>query len=208
MELTALPSARRLLRGLFAFLCIAVGLYPALYFLIDREFGLLSSKTPELLADLAWNIGFYAHIVPGGLALLIGWAQFSPGLRARRPALHRRIGRVYVLSVLVSGLAGLYIGFSATGGLPAALGFISLALIWLYTTLMAWRSIVRGQVEAHARLMRYSYAASFAAVTLRIWLPLLIALTGSFDAAYPIVAWLCWVPNLAAVWAASRWQQA
>ena len=44
--------------------------------------------------------------------------------------------------------------------------------------------------------MIYSYAACFGAVTLRIWLPLLILLLGSFEPAYRIVAWLAWVPNL------------
>ena len=44
--------------------------------------------------------------------------------------------------------------------------------------------------------MIYSYAACFAAVTLRIWLPLLIVSLGDFITAYRIVAWLCWVPNL------------
>jgi hypothetical protein len=41
----------------------------------------------------------------------------------------------------------------------------------------------------------YSYAACFAGVTLRIWLPLLIVAFG-FSKAYPAVAWLCWIPNL------------
>lgn len=45
--------------------------------------------------------------------------------------------------------------------------------------------------------MIYSYAACFAAVTLRIWLPLLTAaFLGDFIKAYTIVAWLCWVPNI------------
>ncbi len=43
----------------------------------------------------------------------------------------------------------------------------------------------------------YSYAASFAAVTLRIWLPLLTIAFQDFVVAYRIVAWLCWVPNIA-----------
>ena len=45
-------------------------------------------------------------------------------------------------------------------------------------------------------MMIYSYAACFAAVTLRIWLHLLTALFGGFITAYTIVAWLSWVPNL------------
>ena len=45
--------------------------------------------------------------------------------------------------------------------------------------------------------MVYSYAACFAAVTLRIWMPLLVLAFGEFLPAYRVVAWLCWVPNLA-----------
>jgi hypothetical protein len=45
--------------------------------------------------------------------------------------------------------------------------------------------------------MVYSFSACCAAVTLRLWLPvLLLVLRLDFSVAYPIVAWLCWVPNL------------
>jgi hypothetical protein len=46
-----------------------------------------------------------------------------------------------------------------------------------------------------------SYALTFAAVTLRIWLPLGQVLHFDFVEAYRVIAWLCWVPNLlAAEW--------
>ena len=42
-----------------------------------------------------------------------------------------------------------------------------------------------------------NFAATFAAVTLRLWMPLLIiAAHLPFSVAYPLVAWLAWVPNL------------
>ena len=45
--------------------------------------------------------------------------------------------------------------------------------------------------------MLRSYALTFAALTLRMWLPVLIAGLGmSFESAYQIVSWLAWVPNL------------
>ena len=44
--------------------------------------------------------------------------------------------------------------------------------------------------------MIYSYAACFAAATLRLWLPALTSLTNDFIPAYRMVAWLCWIPNL------------
>ena len=43
--------------------------------------------------------------------------------------------------------------------------------------------------------MTRSYALTFAAVTLRLWLPELAAIF-PFEAAYQTVSWLAWVPNL------------
>ncbi len=182
---------------LFALLAIGVGLYPSLYFFIERTFGLLGSKSAMLLESTLWNTMFYAHIVLGGLALLIGWIQFSEAIRRRYLKIHRSIGKVYVIAVLISGIASLYIGYFATGGLISSLGFICLGVIWLYTTLAAFFAIKQKNLQRHQELMIYSYAACFAAVTLRIWLPILTSLfDGSFLPAYKIVAWLCWVPNL------------
>jgi uncharacterized membrane protein len=173
-----------------------IGLYPIIYFLIDRKFGLLSSKSTELLSDNLWNIGFYGHIILGGLALLIGWLQFSHKLRRKNIKLHRTIGKTYVVSVLISGICGLFIALYATGGIISLLGFFSLGVIWLSTTILGFKAIKKGNVELHEKFMIFSFAACFAAVTLRIWLPILTSLIGEFTGAYRIVAWLCWVPNI------------
>jgi uncharacterized membrane protein len=175
---------------------IVIGLYPSIYFLIDRKFGLLSSKSADLLTNTFWNIGFYTHIILGGVALLIGWTQFSSKIRIRNITLHKQIGKIYMIAVILSSIAGIYIGFFATGGLITSLGFICLGIIWFYTTLQSYLYIKNKQVEQHQKMMIYSYAACFAAVTLRIWLPLLTLIYGDFTKAYVIVAWLCWIPNL------------
>lgn len=75
----------------FVVLAIAVGLYPLTYFFIDREFGLLASKSDALLSNVFWNIGFYGHILFGGLALLIGWSQFSKKMRTAHLKRHRLV---------------------------------------------------------------------------------------------------------------------
>jgi len=180
----------------FAFLAIGVGLYPLLYFFVDRQFGLLASKSSELLADIFWNMGFYGHILLGGLALMVGWVQFSEKIRNANLKRHRTIGKIYVIAVLISGTCGVFIAFNATGGLITTIGFISLGLVWLYTTLKAYFAVRKGDIELHKGLMVYSYAACFAAVTLRIWLPLLTVAFQDFTIAYRIVAWFCWVPNM------------
>lgn len=180
----------------FVVLALAVGLYPLTYFFVDRKFGLLASKSNELLADTMWNIGFYGHILLGGLALFIGWAQFSKKLRTANLKVHRNVGKLYIIAVMISGICGIYIAFEATGGLIASLGFIGLGTIWLFTTLRAYLAVRNKDITLHKGFMIYSYAACFAAVTLRIWLPLLNIVLDDFVLAYRIVAWLCWLPNM------------
>lgn len=186
---------------LFAFLAIGIGLYPIVYFIGDLKFGLLTTKGDELLASQFYQVGFYTHIIFGGIALLSGWSQFSGKIRTRRPGLHRWLGKTYVASVFMSSMAGIYIAFYATGGLVSVVGFTCLDVVWFFSTAKAYFAIRHRQIKAHEQWMIYSYAACFAAVTLRIWLPVLIILHGgAFVPAYRIVAWLCWVPNLLVAW--------
>lgn len=183
-----------------AFLSILTGLYPALYFLVDMSGALLSTKSADLLANRIWQAGFYTHIGFGGLSLLSGWPQFHRKWRDGNLSRHRRIGKAYVFFALLSAVSGIYIGFYATGGPIAAAGFVSLGVIWLTTTWLAYRYARSGEVERHRQMMYYSYAACFAAVTLRLWMPFLIMATGDFFRSYQLVAWLCWAPNLGAAY--------
>ena len=180
--------------GLFA---VFIGLYPLQFIGLPYEESLLGSKSETLLNSSLYLTAFYTHIFLGGLALLAGFSQFYKKLRRKRPALHRALGKIYVAAVLFSGLAGLGIAFFATGGIIPALGFAGLAIFWLYTTFNAYTSIKKPDIEAHQRWMIRSYALCFAAVTLRIYLPLFTgALNIDFIPAYKIIAWLCWVPNI------------
>ncbi len=182
---------------LFVFFAIGVGVYPMLYLIIREKIGLLMTKPSELLENPLWNIAFYQHITLGGISLICGWSQFSKKLRVKRLNLHRNLGKVYILAVLLAGAAGLYLAFYATGGIIAQLGFGCLAILWLYTTGKAYYSIRHMAIEDHRHWMIRSYALCFAAVALRLWLPFFQAVLGlEFILAYRIVAWLCWVPNL------------
>ena len=181
---------------LVAIFSVFISTYPILYLVKGKEFGLLLSKAKDVLSDSLWNIGFYGHIIFGGIALAIGWIQFNEKWRKKNIDLHRKIGKTYVITVLISGICGVFIGYFATGGIISSVGFMALGLTWLSTTVGSFIAVKNGNIHRHQVLMIYSYAACFAAVTLRIWLPLLIASIGEFLPAYRIVAWLCWIPNL------------
>jgi uncharacterized membrane protein len=180
----------------FAFLAISIGLYPIIYMLIKADFGLLTSKPAELLEKNLWNWAFYQHIFLGGIALLTGWSQFSTRFRNRNLSTHRLLGKIYVVACILSGCAGLYLAFYATGGWVASLGFGGLAVLWLLTTSSAFLSIRKKAIDKHQQWMIRSYALTFAAVTLRIYLPLSQIAQIEFLDAYRVIAWLCWVPNL------------
>jgi uncharacterized membrane protein len=143
--------------------------------------------------------GIYPHAFFGALALGLGPLQFHQGLRLRRRALHRTLGKLYVASCLFAGTAGVYMAFYAFGGWPARMGFGTLAMLLLIITSRAYAAARRVDIATHRAWMLRSYALIFAAVTLRLELPLLIAAFGDFLAAYRTVAWLSWVPNL--LWA-------
>ena len=115
------------------------------------------------------------------------------------------LGKIYVIVCLVSGLAGLYLSFFATGGWIASWGFGGLAMSWLISTSAAFIYIRKGNINNHQVWMIRSYALTFAAVTLRIWLPMAQMLQIDFIGAYRVIAWLCWVPNIfVAQWIINR----
>ena len=183
--------------SIFIFFAMGIGLYPFSYLLFDMSGGLLSSKSAELLQNKIWYFAFYQHILLGAIAMLTGWSQFSKRLRNKNLTLHRALGKVYLVAVIWSGTAGLFIALYATGGLVAITGFSGLAICWLFTSLQAYTSIRKKDIDQHQYWMIRSYALCWAAVTLRIWLPLFqFGFDIDFLTAYRIIAWLCWVPNL------------
>ena len=143
----------------------------------------------------------------GALALGTGCFQFWPRWRSRHLKWHRFLGKIYLISVALSGVAAFVAAQNATGGWITRLGFSSLALAWLTAAWVAYRRIRQKRIADHRRWMIRNYALTLAAVALRLWMPLLVA--GAhlpFLDAYRTVAWLCWLPNLLlAEWLVRRW---
>jgi uncharacterized membrane protein len=187
----------RFARATLVFLCLAVSLYAV------AVYGLLPVGAlvhPDMKPAYEARAGAIAlHVFSAVVALALGTFQFNRGLRARRPRLHRVMGRLYLgVGVLVGGLSGLYLAAGAFGGPVARLGFASLALAWLYTGWKAYAAIRAGDVTSHRAWMVRNFALTAAAVTLRIYLPFSMLAGIPFEVAYPAIAWLCWLPNLVA----------
>jgi uncharacterized membrane protein len=148
---------------------------------------------------------FYLHIGFGGLALLLSPFQFATRLRTRAPRVHRAIGRTILVSIAIAGVGGLILAPHNLAGPVGTVGFGLLAVLWVTFAATAFRAIRRGDVDTHRRWMIRTFALTYAAVTLRLWLFVLMViqtdLAGvdpqtAFERAYLIVPFLAWVPNL------------
>lgn len=165
-----------------------------LYLGFTKEEGLLASKPETLKSSWFYMTMFYFHIFFGAVALISGVTQFRFTLRKFNS--HRMIGKIYVFAVLFSGLGGLYISIYANTGLTAQMGFSMLAIAWLTTTYLAYSAIRNKNIATHQKWIFRSMALTFAAITLRLLIPTVLISGISFEVAYPVIAWACWIPNL------------
>ena len=177
--------------GLMVFLALGVALVSARYLMPEVPF----PAPPMVIQMTHWPLAVLAHVAGGVTALTLGSFQLVTR-RGPRRVWHRWAGRVYVLACLVGAISGFWLALHASAGPIASAGFGGLAVAWFATTAMGWRKAVTGEFGQHRRWMIRSLSLTFAAVTLRIMLPM-IPLTGlTFDEGYRAISFLCWVPNL------------
>lgn len=189
------------LAGAIALVAVATYGTAGLDRLAERGAGLAAAYAD---APVFFQVALYAHIATATLALVLGPAQFSRRLRRRRPRAHRAVGRTYLLAIAGGAVTGLAILPVNSAGLVGVFGFGALAVLWLVTAWRALDAVRRRDLAGHQAWMVRNYALTFAAVTLRLWLGLLmgaqLALGADPDAAfanaYHAVPFLAWLPNL------------
>ena len=104
------------------------------------------------------------HTLAGTFALLIGPINFSSRIRQRHLQLHRILGRVYVISVLV----GAFTGIALAWGRPGLPGTSMQAAAWIVCTTAAVITARNRQVDQHRQWMARSYAITFTFVSSRV----------------------------------------
>jgi uncharacterized membrane protein len=193
----------------FALSALAVAVFAPLPYALNSLTD-LAGQQQELALNYvdrptAVQVAFYVHVTFGGLALLLSPLQFATRVRTRAPQVHRAVGRVVLAAIALAGSAGLVLAPHNVAGAVGTAGFGLLAVLWLACAATAFRAIRRRDVAAHRRWMVRTFALTYAAVTLRLWLGLMIAAQiavwgvdggTAFQRAYLVVPFLAWVPNL------------
>jgi predicted membrane protein DUF2306 len=133
------------------------------------------------------------HITAGIVALLAGPVQLWLGLTDRSVKAHRRLGLVYIGSVVSGSVAGYYLAFNTTFGWVFGTGLACLATAWIVTTGLAFAAIRRHLYEQHKEWMIRSYVVTTAFVTFRLFFELLRwTAIGTIVERLTAMAWLCW----------------
>ena len=114
------------------------------------------------------------HAALATVSLVLGPFLLSGSIRNRWPRIHRKMGRIYfgfgtvaiLLSIaylLLTPLERVY------GGRPFAIGLWGIAILTLYTFVMGFFHIVRGEVEQHRAILLLNFCALLIAPLLRLW---------------------------------------
>ena len=110
---------------IFKFLILSLSISVALYALVVYSFLELGVAVhPGMKSNFqAHPIGIYLHIFASLVALAIGPFQFNEKFRLNKIQVHRLLGKIYLISVLVGGLSGLYMSQYSFGGMISHSGF-------------------------------------------------------------------------------------
>jgi hypothetical protein len=186
-----------LLLATLAFFIFQMARISVAYMPYNTDVGFLRIKQDYIDLDV-WRTAFFVHVYMSIWVLLAGFTQFSERIRMLYPTLHRTFGYIYAVDVLlITGPAGLIMGFYANGGITSKVSFVTLAIGWITFTAIAVLKARNGDFVAHRNFMIRSYALTLSAISLRAWK---YGINNSFELppmdVYRTVAWLGWVPNI------------
>ncbi len=178
------------------FLCI-LGVI-AIYYITDRAIPYFTEFGPEQFGNYYWPNKWWliGHLLGGMTALFIGPFQFSKTFRNKYLKTHRRIGKVYIIAIILGSFCAIYMSFTVALQVNIAwsISLFFLAFSWLISVLMAYRMVRLKRIPQHREWMIRSYVITFAFVLFRFLDESSIArlLMETFEERGPTCIWLAW----------------
>jgi len=130
----------------------------------------------SLYRDDLWLTLFLIHITTGSIGILTALPQFIPKLREKSPQTHKRLGKLYISTVLVSSFIALYLSFYVEVTPVVSwqfyvgkIGFLMGSVGWFITSLFAFNHARKGRIESHKNWAIRSYAFTFTVVSFRVF---------------------------------------
>ncbi len=206
MTTAALPMKAGLRTGrlvvrMAIFLFIVVLIVPVGVVAIGSGAGFIA--LPYQMFELAGRAPFLfpVHMVSSAMALLLSPVVV---MLRRRLELHRPVGRLLGVFVVIGGLTALPVAVMSHSPLAARAGFFVQGLVWLYLLGAGFVAIRRRDIVRHANLMIAMLAVTTGAVWFRVITGAAIALNLPFEMVYSVAAWVGWMAPLAIVVSSPR----
>jgi uncharacterized membrane protein len=158
---------------------------------------------PDNARFFAAPLPVVVHVVSVTLYCILGAWQFAPSFRKRHLQLHRAMGRVLLVAGLLSGLSGLWMTvlyplFPTLQGIILYTARMVVGVAMVTALVLAWRTIVHGNVSAHKAWMIRAYAYGQGAGTqVLVFIPWGVAFGTPDDLTRDILMALAWVINAA-----------
>ncbi|MBU2527419.1 MAG: DUF2306 domain-containing protein [Bacteroidetes bacterium] len=144
----------------------------ALYFVIDRVLPYLFNFNIEQYQDYYWPNKWWlvGHVFGGALALIIGPFQFSTPFRNRFLKLHRSLGKIFIIAIIIGSLSAIYMSVYVAPqvNISWSISLLVMALVWLASVLMAYRAIRLKRIQQHKEWMIRTYIITLGFVMFRI----------------------------------------
>ncbi|QMW06241.1 DUF2306 domain-containing protein [Spirosoma foliorum] len=152
--------------------------------------------------------GIGLHFAAGGIILILGSIQLIDSVRVRYPAIHRWIGRVYIVACLLAAIGGLafILAKGTIGGSIMSLGFGLYGVLMFIAAIATYRQAIAKNLDKHRMWALRLYALAIGSWLYRMdygfWLLLTDGLghtkafSGPFDR---VMDFFFYIPNLLVV---------
>ncbi|WP_210485814.1 DUF2306 domain-containing protein [Rufibacter aurantiacus] len=155
--------------------------------------------------SVATTSGIGLHFAMGGIILLLGSLQLLEKVRTRYPALHRWVGRLYIVSSLLAAAGGLVFIFlkGTIGGTVMDIGFAGYGVFMFISAIETYRHAVARRLEKHRAWALRLFALAIGSWLYRMdygfWIGFAdgIGHTPQFNGAFDkLMAFFFYLPNL------------
>ncbi|GAA4419998.1 hypothetical protein GCM10023187_54890 [Nibrella viscosa] len=165
------------------------------YFFFNSISDYLLGKLEARRASEKWWL--VVHFTGAACTLFLGPLQFWAPFRNRFRNWHRIAGKFYIGGSIIAAIMVFYLlsNYPLPGAIPS-LGL--LAIIWLFTTIVAFWFAVKKNFKQHKQFMIRSYVCGLAFVFIRLF-STTDKYTGVFgfmenkEVRFTVYEWLCWV---------------
>ena len=149
---------------LFAIYCLGFAIYGA-----DPYVTFNRTEARIFPTRVEWQYPLIvAHVFTGVVTVSLAWVQVWPWLRSHHPRVHRALGRVYLLAGAVpAALLAIPAAILDTGGQSIRVALLTIAFLWLATSILGGRAALQRRLGDHRRWMLRNVALATVVITAR-----------------------------------------